>query len=271
MRLRMAQAVVGEHLVIATFPAITKVPYDPAKDLAPISRFSTSPHVLGVNPKFPAKTVAVFVAHVKAQPTKLSYAGGGGPGTARNPPDALSSSARSKCRRSYRGTAPAMTDLIAGHIPMMFALTSEVLPQRAAEIPAAPVSSGTRAPQAPDAPTIAEFGFPVSMRVVDRHGAPARTPKAIIDRIAEELARAMKYAAFVEQLDKNGVDPAHPSPAQFSAFIAKEITLWGEAVRTRCHPAVVRGARGPRVVLSIVGRCCGKAGRTGDRLHLQQL
>ncbi len=61
--------------------------------------------------------------------------------------------------------------------------------------------------------------------------APAGTPKPIVDRIAEELARAMKDAAFVEQLHKNGVDPADPSPAEFSAFIAKEITLWGEAVK----------------------------------------
>src|SRR5438132_2764562 len=70
--------------VIAIFPAITKVGYDPVKDLAPISLFSTAPQVLVVNPKFPAQSVAEFVAYVKAQPQKLAYAGGGGPGSASN-------------------------------------------------------------------------------------------------------------------------------------------------------------------------------------------
>src|SRR5712692_10185563 len=121
----------------------------------------------------------------------------------------------------------------AGHIPTMFVPISEALPQaRAGNIRMLAVSSGTRAQQAPDVPTIAESGF-AGFHAVSWTGmvAPARTPKPIIDRIAGELARAMKDASFLEQLRNNGVDPADPSPAEFSAFIAKEITLWGEAVK----------------------------------------
>jgi tripartite-type tricarboxylate transporter receptor subunit TctC len=221
--------------VIAIFPAITKVPYDPAKDFAPISLFSTSPQVLVVNPKFPASTVAEFVAHVKAQPNKLAYAGGGGPGSASNLLMALflKRAGLQMQNVSYRGTAPAMTDLIAGHIPTMFVPISEALPQaRAGNIRMLAVSSGTRAQQAPDVPTIAESGF-AGFHAVSWTGmvAPAGTPKPVIDRIAGELARAMKDAGFVEQLHKNGVDPANPDPAEFSAFIAKEIVLWGDAVK----------------------------------------
>ncbi len=221
--------------VIAIFPAITKVAYDPVKDFAPISLFSTSPQVLVVNPKFPAKTVPEFVAHVKAQSGKLSYAGGGGPGSASNLLMSLflKRAGLNMQNVSYRGTAPAMTDLIAGHIPTMFAPISEVLPQaRAGNIRMLAVSSGTRAQQAPDVPTIAESGYP-GFHAVSWTGlvAPAGTPKPIIDRIAAELARAMKDASFVEQLHKNGVDPADPSPSEFAAFIGKEIALWGEAVK----------------------------------------
>jgi tripartite-type tricarboxylate transporter receptor subunit TctC len=221
--------------VIAIFPAITKVPYDPVKDFAPISLFSTSPQVLVVNPKVPAKTVGEFVAYVKAQPVKLSYAGGGGPGSASNLLMSLflKRAGLEMQNVSYRGTAPAMTDLIAGHIPTMFAPISEVLPQaRGGNVRMLAVSSGTRAQQAPDVPTIAESGYP-GFHAVSWTGlaAPAGTAKPIVDRIAAELARAMKDASFVEQLHKNGVDPADPNPTEFAAFIGKEIALWGEAVK----------------------------------------
>src|SRR3989442_11487513 len=149
--------------VIAIFPAITKVAYDPVKDFAPISLFSTSPQVLVVNPKFPAATVSEFVAYVKAQPSKLSYAGGGGPGSASNLLMSLflKRAGLEMQNVSYRGTAPAMTDLIAGHIPTMFAPISEVLPQaRGGNIRMLAVSSGTRARQGPAVPTIARPAFP---------------------------------------------------------------------------------------------------------------
>ena len=153
--------------VIAIFPAITKVPYDPAKDFAPIGLFSTSPQVLVVNPKFPAKTVAEFVAHVKAQPTKLSYAGGGGPGSASNLLMSLflKRAGLEMQNVSYRGTAPAMTDLIAGHIPTMFAPISEVLPQARAGYPhAGGVERGAQRRRRPTCRPSPSRAFPVSMR-----------------------------------------------------------------------------------------------------------
>ena len=137
--------------VIAIFPAISKVGYDQVKDLAPISLFGVAPQVLIVNPKLPAQTVQEFVAYVKSQKEKLAYAGGGGPGSASNLLMSLflKRAGLEMTGVSYRGTAPALTDLIAGHIPAMFVPISEALPQaRAGLIRMLAVSSGTRSREA---------------------------------------------------------------------------------------------------------------------------
>jgi tripartite-type tricarboxylate transporter receptor subunit TctC len=222
--------------VIAIFPAITKVAYDPVKDLAPVSLFAVSPQVLIVNPKFPAQTVPEFVAYVKAQKQKLAYAGGGGPGSASNLLMSLflKRADLDMTNVSYRGTAPALTDLIAGHIPTMFVPIAEALPQaRAGLIRMLAVSSGTRSREAPDVPTIAESGYP-GFHAVSWTGlmAPVGTPKEIIDRMAAELGRALKDPQFVAHMQQAGVEPAaDASPAAFASFITHEIAFWGEAVK----------------------------------------
>jgi tripartite-type tricarboxylate transporter receptor subunit TctC len=222
--------------VIAIFPAISKVGYDPVKDLAPISLFGVAPQVLIVNPKLPAQTVPEFVTYVKAQREKLAYAGGGGPGSASNLLMALflKRAGLEMTNVSYRGTAPSLTDLIAGHIPTMFVPISEALPQaRAGLIRMLAVSSGTRSAEAPEVPTIAEQGFP-GFHMVSWTGmmAPAGTPKDMIDRMAAEFGRALKDPQFITHMHQAGVEPAaDASPAAFAAFIAKEIALWGEAVK----------------------------------------
>jgi tripartite-type tricarboxylate transporter receptor subunit TctC len=222
--------------VIAIFPAITKVGYDPVKDLAPVSLFSVAPQVLIVNPKLPAQNVPEFIAYVKAQKDKLAYAGGGGPGSASNLLMSLflKRAGLEMTNVSYRGTAPALTDLIAGHIPTMFVPISEALPQaRAGLIRMLAVSSGTRSREAPEVPTIAEQGFPgFDMASWTGMMAPAGTPKEIIDGMAGEFARALKDPQFVAHMEKAGAEPAaDASPAAFATFIAKEIPLWGEAVK----------------------------------------
>jgi tripartite-type tricarboxylate transporter receptor subunit TctC len=222
--------------VICIFPVISKVNYDPATDLVPISLFSTSPQALIVNPKIPAQTVSEFIAYVRSQKSQLAYAGGGGPGSVSNLLMAtfLKRAGLAMTNVSYRGTAPAMTDLIAGHIPTMFVPISEALPQaKAGLIRMLAVSSATRNPQAPDVPTIAEQGFP-GYDFVSWTGmmAPAATPKEVVDRIGTQFVRALNEPQFVDQLHRHGVEPApEPGPAPFASFIAKEIARWGEAVK----------------------------------------
>jgi tripartite-type tricarboxylate transporter receptor subunit TctC len=134
---------------------------------------------------------------------------------------------------SYRGTAPAMTDLVAGHIPTMFVPLSEALPQaEAGNIRMLGVSSAERARRAVQVPTIAESGFP------GFHGeswngllAPAATPDDIVNRIAAEFARAAKEPKFAERLDQEGVEPLGSSPAETAKFIAADMALWADAVK----------------------------------------
>jgi tripartite-type tricarboxylate transporter receptor subunit TctC len=222
--------------VIAIFPAMTKVNYDPSKDLAPISLFSTSPQVLIVNPKVPAKNLAEFVAYVKSQKEKLVYAGGGGPGSVSNLLMAtfLKRADLEMSNVSYRGTSIALTDVIAGHVPTMFIPISEALQQaRAGSIRMLAVSSATRSREAPEVPTIAESGYP-GYDFTSWTGlmAPAGTPKEIVDRMATEIGRAFTDPQFVANMQKAGVEPpANASPAEFSVFIGKEIARWSEAVK----------------------------------------
>jgi tripartite-type tricarboxylate transporter receptor subunit TctC len=220
---------------VSIFPAMAKPPYDFEKDFAPVSMIGTSPQVLIVNAGFPAKTVQEFVAHVKTQPGKLSYAGGGGPGSVSNLLMSLflKRAGLEMIPVSYRGTAPALTDVIAGHVPAMFIPLPEALAQAAGgKIRILAVSSANRAPQAPDVPTIAESGFP-GYNGVSWNGmvAPAGTPKEIITKIAAEFARAAKDPEFVKQMDKYGADPVGLSPEEFAKFLKDDMALWAEAVK----------------------------------------
>ena len=220
---------------VSIFPAVGTPPYDVLKDLPPVSVIGTSPQVLIVNPNIPAKNVQEFVAWVKSQPNKLSYAGGGGPGSVSNLLMALflKRAGIEMTAVSYRGTAPAITDLIAGHIPTMFVPLPEALPQaQGGKVRMLAVSSAQRARQVPDIPSIAESGFP-GYHGISWNGmmAPAATPKAIVDRIAAEFARAAKDPKFTANLDKHGVEPLGLTPAEFRKFLAADMALWAEAVK----------------------------------------
>src|SRR5262245_10481703 len=219
--------------VIAIVPATTKVKYDPVKDFAPISVLGSSPQVLLVNAKVPAKTVPEFIAQAKAHSAPLAYGGGGGPGSASNLIMALlmNRAELNMTTISYRGTAPALTDLIAGHIPVTFVPISEAVAQATnPNIRILAVSSEKRSQRLPDVPSISET-YP-GYNAVSWTGmlAPASTPKPIIDRLADDMARTGQDPKFVEQLHTNGIEPAIEGPEKFAAFIAAEIPNWAKAV-----------------------------------------
>jgi tripartite-type tricarboxylate transporter receptor subunit TctC len=219
--------------VIAIVPATTKVKYDPVKDFAPISELGSSPQVLLINSKIPAKTVAEFVAYAKAQAAPLAYGGGGGPGSASNLIMALflNRADLKMTSVSYRGTAPALTDLIGGQIPTTFVPISEAVAQATnPNIRILAVSSGKRSERLPDVPSLAET-YP-GYNAVSWTGmlAPAGTPKAIVDRLAAEMVRAAKDLKFAEQLHKAGIEPTAEGPEKFAEFIAAEIPNWAKAV-----------------------------------------
>src|SRR5713101_226678 len=171
---------------ISIAPAMKTLSYDPVKDFAPISAVNTHTFVLVVNPRLPARTLAEFVGYVRAQPDKLAYAEGS-VGSVGHLAMALflKRAGLEMTNVSYRGNAPALTDVIAGHLPTMFSNLSDALPHAATgAVRLLAVSSDKRAPQIPDVPTVAESGFP-GFNVLTWNGlmAPAATPNAIVDRI----------------------------------------------------------------------------------------
>ena len=216
-------------------PAMTKVGYDPIKDFAPISVVGVNAFVLLVNKSFPPKTVAEFVSYVRAQPSKLAYAeGSAGSLTHLTMVLFLKRAGLDMTNVSYRGNAPALTDVVAGHLPTMFSNVSDAIPQASAgSIRLLAVSSEKRAPQLPDVPTIAEAGFP-GFNVLTWNGlmAPAGTPKEIVGRIAAEIARAVKDPPFIARLEQYGADPLGNSPEEFAALIAADTAQWAEVIKS---------------------------------------
>ena len=220
---------------VAINPALTKVNYHPIKDFAPISAVAVNAFMLVVNKSFPPKTVAEFIAYVRAQPNKLSYSESGvGSLTHLTMALFLKRAGLQMTNVSYRGNAPALTDVVAGHLPAMFSSIADAIPQAAAgSIRLLAVSSKERAPQLPDIPTVAESGFP-GFNVLTWNGlmAPAGTPKDVVDRIAAEIGHSVKDPQFAARLAEYGVDPLGNTPAEFRAMVAADTDLWAETVQS---------------------------------------
>jgi tripartite-type tricarboxylate transporter receptor subunit TctC len=229
----------GTPSQIAIVPQLTKTPYDPVKDLAPISVIGTNPYVLVVNARLPVQTLAEFIAHVRRQPDKVAYAAPVFGGLSHLSMIVFMKRAGLEMTPvSYKGGAAPLADVVAGHVPVYFATLSEAVSQaRGGAVRLLAVSSERRVTQLPDVPTFAESGFP-GFKVLTWNGlmAPAAVAAEITDRIAGEVSRSVKDARFAERLAGFGVDPLGNTPAQFAALIAADIVLWGEAVKIAGPP-----------------------------------
>jgi len=218
---------------IAIVPAVNKTRYDPIKDFAPISVIGTNPFVLAVNKDLPVKTLPEFVAYVRAQPQKMPYATAGvGSQNHLSMALFLKRAGIEMTHVGYKGNAPAMSDLVAGHVPVMLSNPSDAMPQAAAgAIRLIAATGNRRSSQMPNVPTIGESGFP-QFNVLTWNGllAPAGTPREIIGLLAKQVADAVKDAKFAERLVSLGIDPLGNSPEDFTAMIAADTALWAEAV-----------------------------------------
>ena len=219
--------------VMAVVPAISKVRYDSLKDFAPISNIATNPFVLVVNKDVPVNTLKEFGDYVRGKPGQLSY-GSAGVGSLNHLSMALflHRAGLAMTHVPYKGNAPALSDIVAGHIPAMFSNLSDALPQATAgNVRMIAVSSRGRSPLAPDVPTVAESGF-AGFSVLTWNGlmAPAGTPKPIVDRIAAAVAAAVKDAAFSTRLKEFGADPLGDTPDEYRAMLAQDVATWAEAV-----------------------------------------
>jgi len=199
----------------STLPLVQKVNYDPLKDFAPISILGTNPLVLGVHISVPAKTLKEFIEYVKAHVSAALFASRAGLKMTHIP---------------YKG-AQAVTDLVGGQVQVSFGNTSDMIQHsKSGKIKMLAVTGEKRMPQLPDLPAIAEF-YP-GFRTIVWNGllAPYLTPKAIIDRIAQEAARAARDPDIIERLNKMGIDALGNTPAEFAARIRSEAPLWRDAV-----------------------------------------
>jgi tripartite-type tricarboxylate transporter receptor subunit TctC len=221
--------------VIAIVPAMTKIPYDPVKDFAPISAIGTNPFVLVVHPGMPVNTLAEFVGYVRRQPNKFSHVIAGLGGVSHlSMAMFLKRAELDLIPVTYNvgGVAP-LADVIAGHVPIYLAPLSDAVPYATSgALRLLAASSEKRVPQIPDVPTFGESGFP-GFKTLTWNGllAPAGTPKEIIDRIAKEIVSATKDAKFIERLGSFGVDPLGNTPDEFAAMIAADIPFWAEAAK----------------------------------------
>jgi tripartite-type tricarboxylate transporter receptor subunit TctC len=210
------------------------VAYDPIKDFAPITLAAKAPNVLIVNPSVPAKTLPEFIALAKKQPGKLTY---GTPGIGTSPHmcmELFKSMAGVDLQHiPYRGTVPALTDVMSGQISGMFSTALSAKPQiEAGKVRAFGVSTATRSFSMPDIPSIAEAGVP-GYEAVQWYGclAPAGTPAAIIAQIHGESMKALHSAEMKEKLAHDGAEPSPTSPEEFGALIRNEIEKWRKVAK----------------------------------------
>jgi len=210
-----------------------KLPYDPVKDYAPIAALGKGGQIMVVNPSFPAKTVAEFVALAKKEPGKYSF--GSGSSSSRMAGELLQQMADIKLLHVlYKSNTLAVTDLLDGQIDMMITDTATGLPQvKSGKLRALGVSSATRSPLAPDVPTISEAGVKgYEMGYWFAAYAPAKTPPAVVKRLNELLVKAAKSeAAKAAFYEPTGTEVFTTSPEELAKFQAGESQKWGRIVK----------------------------------------
>jgi tripartite-type tricarboxylate transporter receptor subunit TctC len=211
-----------------------KLPYDPAKDFAPIGLVAGVPFALIINPSIPAKTLAEFIAYAKSKPG-LAYGSAGNGSPQHLGAEMLKSAAAIDIRHvPYRGSVPAMLDVIAGHIPFMVVDLQPALQQiREGKVRVLGVTTPQRVAAAPDIPTLAEAGLP-GFELVAWQGvvAPAGTPRPIIDALAAQIAKLVANPATRDKLTALSLEPLPPStPDGFAAYIKTEIERWAVIVK----------------------------------------
>jgi tripartite-type tricarboxylate transporter receptor subunit TctC len=220
----------GQSGPISINPAVYKtLPYDPVADFAPISMTTSYPYIMVVNPKLGVKNLKEFVALAKSKPGELNF-GTTGVGAANHlVTELFDSKAGIKMTHvPYRGTALAVTDLLAGQVQVVFADPITALPHmKAGTLIALAVTSKERSPVAPEVPTVAESGYP-GFDAIAWHGilAPAKTPPAIIARLNAEIVKALKDPETKSLLEKQAMQTVGNSPQAFAAFIKQDIAIW---------------------------------------------
>ena len=226
--------VMGANGVIAVNPSLyRKMPFDPQKDLAPISLVGTGPLMRVVHPTVPAQSVADFISLAKGKPGGINYASSGSGSTAHLCSELLRSMAQIEIVHvPYKGAGPALNDVIGGQVQMLISGVSSALPQvRSGKLRALGVTSAKRIAAIPE---VAPIGDTVrGYEVLTWYGllAPAATPQAIIQRLHAAVIAGIGAKDAQARMNALGVDPVTNTPVQFAALIRDEIAKWAKVVR----------------------------------------
>jgi tripartite-type tricarboxylate transporter receptor subunit TctC len=211
-----------------------RLPFDHVKDFAPITLVAAVPNILVVNPSVPATSVKELIALAKAKPGKLNFASSGN-GTSIHLSGELfkTMTGVDMTHVPYKGSAPALTDLMGGQVNVMFDNMPSAFPHvKSGKLRALAVTSARRSPAVPDLPTVAEAGVP-GYEATSWFGliAPAGTPKEIVNKFSTTVAKILGTPEVRERLSSQGAEPVGNTPEQFSAFIRAETAKWAEVVK----------------------------------------
>ncbi len=220
---------------LSVSPALYKsLPYDPRRDIAPLTMGVVFPNVFVVNPKVPAKTLTEFVALAKARPGELNYASSGVGGAGHLAGELFKQAAGiDVVHVPYKGGGPAMTDLLGGRVTMYPAVPSTALPHiQAGKVRALAVTGPRRLPTMPDVPTVAESGYP-GFEAMNWYAfvAPAKTPNEILDYWNRELVKVLNDPGVRSALTRDGLDPMPGTREELARYIERETEKWGKVVR----------------------------------------
>jgi tripartite-type tricarboxylate transporter receptor subunit TctC len=212
-----------------------KMPYDAVEDFAPISLLALIPNVLVVNPDFPARSVPELIDLLKAHPGEYSYASSGN-GTPLHLSGELFKTLAGvdMVHVPYKGAGPALVDVIAGHVPIMFDNLPPSLEQiRAGKLRGLAVTTATRSPALPDLPTIAEAGVP-GYEAKNWYGilAPAATPPAVVEKLNRQINDILRAPDFVEAVAKQGAEAEGGTSSEFKQYLQSEIAKWTKVIRS---------------------------------------
>ena len=226
--------VIGQTGNLAISPGLTKVNYDPARDFAPISLVIASPHALAVHPSLPARSLKEVILLARSRPGQLNYASTGSGSAGHLGMELLKKTTRMDIVHvPYKGAAPGLADLAAGHVVLMFtsALSTAQI-QRAGRVRVLAVGSLQRSPSLPDVPTIAESGFP-GFEVISWWGVlgQAAMPKDIVARLNGEIVKMMASPDARDRIGALGADIMTSTPERFAAYIKSEQAKWGQVIK----------------------------------------
>jgi len=211
-----------------------KIAYDSRKDFAPVSYAAFAPLLFSVHPSVPAKSVKELIALARAMPGQLNYASAGTGGSQHLAGEILKTVAKINIIHvPYKGAAPAVVDMVGGHVSMGFTALPSSLPQaRAGKLRPLAVTSAKRSAAAPELPTFTELGYP-QVDLVVWYGVlyPARTPPEIVSRLSSEISRAVQAPDVKSKLIQQGVESVGTTPAEFAKFMQSEIQRYGRIIK----------------------------------------